>query len=134
MQFATLSPCRNDGRPQPRVTNRARSSSQESPIPAQSRLLTVRELADLLQVPSATIYAWRYKRKGPTAIPVGKYLRFRPEDVAAWLEAHAEPPHAEGGPVVAGVGRNLRNARRRRRVPSTPADGPHTHSGDSRGS
>ena len=27
-----------------------------------SRLLTVQELADLLQIPAKTIYTWRYKR------------------------------------------------------------------------
>jgi excisionase family DNA binding protein len=60
--------------------------------PLMSRLLTVQELADLLQVPTKTIYTWRYKRSGPPAIPIGRYLRFRPEDVAAWLETRAEPP------------------------------------------
>jgi excisionase family DNA binding protein len=53
------------------------------------RLLTVRELADLLQVPPKTIYTWRYKGIGPPAIPVGRYLRIGAEDVVAWLEARA---------------------------------------------
>jgi excisionase family DNA binding protein len=57
-----------------------------------SRLLTVQELADLLQIPAKTIYTWRYKRIGPPAVPMGKYLRFRVEDVAAWLEEHADVP------------------------------------------
>jgi excisionase family DNA binding protein len=55
-----------------------------------SRLLTVQELADLLQVPLKTIYTWRYKGIGPPAVPVGKYLRFRTEDVAAWLDTRAD--------------------------------------------
>ena len=55
-------------------------------------LLTVQELADLLQVPVKTIYTWRYKRIGPPAVPMGKYLRFRAEDVAAWLDSHADAP------------------------------------------
>jgi excisionase family DNA binding protein len=87
----------------------------------------VRELADLLQVPHKTIYAWRYKGKGPTAVPVGKYLRFRPEDVAAWLEARAEPPRREAGPVVAHGGGNRSTPRPRRLVPSTSAGGMNTH-------
>ena len=33
-----------------------------------SRLLTVQELADLLQIPAKTIYTWRYKRIGPPAV------------------------------------------------------------------
>jgi excisionase family DNA binding protein len=58
--------------------------------PDLSRLLTVEELADLLQVPPKTIYAWRYKGVGPPAVQVGKYLRFRVEDVAAWLDARSD--------------------------------------------
>ena len=64
--------------------------SPPAPEAVPSRLLTVQELADLLQVPAKTIYAWRYKRIGPPAVPMGKYLRFRAEDVAAWLDARAE--------------------------------------------
>jgi excisionase family DNA binding protein len=64
---------------------------RESTKASVSRLLTVQELADLLQVPLKTIYTWRYKGTGPPAVPVGKYLRFRPEDVAAWLDARADP-------------------------------------------
>ena len=61
-----------------------------------SRLLTVQELADLLQIPTKTIYTWRYKRIGPPAVPMGKYLRFRAEDVAAWLDEHADAPRRGG--------------------------------------
>lgn len=95
----------------------------------------MRELADLLQVPPATIYAWRYKGKGPTAVPVGKYLRFRPEDVAAWLEARAETPRDEDRPVVAhGRGRGPSTTRHGRRAPSTSANGLPTHPSTSRSS
>jgi predicted DNA-binding transcriptional regulator AlpA len=52
----------------------------------------VQELADLLQIPAKTIYTWRYKRIGPPAVPMGKYLRFRAEDVAAWLGARGRAP------------------------------------------
>jgi len=62
-----------------------------------SRLLTVQELAELLQVPTKTIYTWRYKRIGPPAVPMGKHLRFRAEDVAAWLDARADMPRTEPG-------------------------------------
>lgn len=55
-----------------------------------SRLLTVQELSDLLQIPTKTIYTWRYKGIGPPAVPIGKYLRFRAEDVAALLDSRAD--------------------------------------------
>ena len=70
------------------MTRRAATTeATQVPLP---RLLTVRELADLLQVPPKTIYTWRYKGVGPPAIPLGRYLRFRADDVAAWLQSRAE--------------------------------------------
>jgi excisionase family DNA binding protein len=49
------------------------------------RLLTVEDLAEYLEVPVATIYAWRYHRQGPPGFRVGKHLRFRWSDVEAWI-------------------------------------------------
>jgi excisionase family DNA binding protein len=51
-----------------------------------NRLLTVEELADYLGVPVATIYAWRYRREGPSGFRVGKHLRFRWRDVEEWID------------------------------------------------
>ena len=50
------------------------------------RLLTVEDLAEYLEVPVATIYAWRYHRQGPPGFRVGRHLRFRWSDVEAWIE------------------------------------------------
>ena len=77
-----------------RVVTRGASTApvRRGPGKSLSRLLTVKELAELLQVPVQTIYTWRYKRIGPPAVPMGKYLRFRPEDVAAWLDSRADAP------------------------------------------
>jgi excisionase family DNA binding protein len=50
------------------------------------QLLTVEELADFLQIPQTTIYAWRHRRKGPDAIRVGRHLRFRITDIESWLD------------------------------------------------
>lgn len=48
-------------------------------------LLTVQDLADYLDVPVATIYAWRYRRQGPPGFRVGRHLRFRWSDVEQWI-------------------------------------------------
>ena len=51
-------------------------------------LETVDELAARLKVKKGWIYA-RTRENGPTAIPrikIGKYLRFEPDEVDAWLE------------------------------------------------
>lgn len=49
------------------------------------RLLTVEDLADYLDVPVATIYAWRYRRQGPPGFRVGRHVRFRRSDVEQWI-------------------------------------------------
>ena len=49
-------------------------------------LWTVEELAEFLGVPVATIYAWRNRGEGPPAFRVGRYLRFRSDEVTAWLD------------------------------------------------
>lgn len=67
------------------------SHTAQAPL---SRLMTVQELADLLQIPAKTIYAWRYKGEGPPGVSVGRHLRFRAEDVAVWLDTQVGSPSA----------------------------------------
>lgn len=50
-------------------------------------LLTPREVSAILRVPDATLTAWRYRATGPRWIRVGRYVRYRPRDVDAWLDA-----------------------------------------------
>ncbi len=50
------------------------------------RLLSVRDLSEMLQVPVGTIYHWRHRGEGPRPIRIGGHLRFDPADVARWLE------------------------------------------------
>jgi predicted DNA-binding transcriptional regulator AlpA len=47
------------------------------------------ETAEFLGVPVATLYQWRYLRKGPRAYRVGRWLRYDPDDVRAWLIGQA---------------------------------------------
>lgn len=48
------------------------------------RHLTVEELAERLQVPVATLYVWRSRHIGPRGMKVGRWVRYRLEDVEAW--------------------------------------------------
>lgn len=51
-------------------------------------LLTITELAEKLKVRKSWVYS-RTREREPHSIPrvkVGKYLRFRLEDVIAWIE------------------------------------------------
>lgn len=48
--------------------------------------LTTAEVAELLQIPVRTIYAWRAQRQeAPLAIRVGKHLRWQRSALEAWL-------------------------------------------------
>lgn len=49
-------------------------------------LLTPDELASLLRVPVKTLTMWRYRGTGPVWVRVGRYVRYRPDDVSAWLD------------------------------------------------
>lgn len=48
-------------------------------------LLTAQELADYLDVPLGTLYAWRYRGEGPIGFRVGKHVRYRWTDVENWI-------------------------------------------------
>ena len=54
------------------------------------RLLTVKEVADLLQVPESWLYSHSRKRSKDRipAVKVGKYVRFNQDDVTEWIERH----------------------------------------------
>lgn len=57
----------------------------------EGRLLTAQDLADRLSVPLQSIYGWRVAHKGPRGLRVGKYIRYRLEDVLAWEESQMDP-------------------------------------------
>lgn len=47
------------------------------------------DLARYLQVPKKTVYAWNSAGTGPRLVRIGKYVRYRREDVQAWLAERA---------------------------------------------
>lgn len=53
-------------------------------------LLTAQDLAEFLDVPVATIYAWRYRRQGPPGLRVGRHLRYRRVDIDQWIDDRLE--------------------------------------------
>ncbi len=48
-------------------------------------LLTVRDVAEILQVPVSTVHHWAVRGDGPPSFKVGKHRRFDAAVVAAWL-------------------------------------------------
>lgn len=48
-------------------------------------LLTPVQVSELLQIPVKTLAEWRFKRNGLNYYKVGRYVRYRLEDVNAFL-------------------------------------------------
>ena len=48
-------------------------------------LLTEEEVAKQLHVSVASLRRWRLERRGPQFIKVGSLVRYRPEEIEAWL-------------------------------------------------
>ncbi|MFJ6460005.1 helix-turn-helix transcriptional regulator [Streptomyces sp. NPDC091387] len=56
------------------------------------RYLTPEDLVAMFSLPSVeTVYAWRRKKLGPPAVRIGKYLRYDPAAVHAWV--HEQTAH-----------------------------------------
>jgi excisionase family DNA binding protein len=74
----------NEGPPKPRFAPPLSPEDQDQ----NKDLLSVDEMAALLRVPKSWIYGQtRLKNEDPIPyLMVGKYLRFRPHKVFAWLE------------------------------------------------
>jgi excisionase family DNA binding protein len=61
--------------------------------PVKSELLTVQQVADLLQVPRSWVYGRMRKRtlERLPAYRLGKYWRFSKDEVIAWIANHRCP-------------------------------------------
>ncbi|MGW0144514.1 helix-turn-helix transcriptional regulator [Streptomyces sp. NPDC003333] len=49
------------------------------------RYLTPDDIAEMFEVPLETVYQWRRKRTGPPGFRIGKYVRYDPADVHAYV-------------------------------------------------
>jgi len=84
-------------------------------------LLTTEQAAELCSVAPRTLVVWRSEgRDGPPFVRVGRRaVRYRPRDIAAWLEAGVRTSTSDPGPTVQTdepmQPRTRRTARRRRR-------------------
>lgn len=59
------------------------------------RLMNADEVAEHLGVKKQTLYAWRLTPgRGPRAIRVGRYLRWRMSEITAFEETNLEPMSA----------------------------------------
>lgn len=55
-------------------------------VASRRRLMRPEELAEYLGVRLHCVYAWSSRGGGPKVVHVGGRLRYRPDDVEAWLD------------------------------------------------
>jgi len=67
---------RTSAQPDPRATLRGG-------LP--DRYLTPDDIAEMFEVPKETVYQWRKKNTGPPSFRIGKYVRYDPADVRAYV-------------------------------------------------
>ena len=61
-------------------------------IPSRFETLwTVDEAAEYLLMSKQTLYGWRCRGYGPPSYRLGNQLRYRPEELRAWVDAQALP-------------------------------------------
>lgn len=53
-------------------------------------LWTIEDVSAFLRVPVKTLYQWRTKKYGPKGKRIGRYVRYRTEDVISWLDSVEE--------------------------------------------
>jgi excisionase family DNA binding protein len=66
--------------------------AQPQTTEGNARWLSPELLANELDLPTRTIYGWRTKGGGPRGYRIGRHVRFKREDVEAWLETRADDP------------------------------------------
>jgi len=60
------------------------------------KLLSRREVAELLGVPAGTVDQWAATGTGPRYMKVGRHARYRPSDLEKWLDTRAQEQRAAG--------------------------------------
>lgn len=50
-------------------------------------MMSPRDVAAQLNVPLATVYRWNHMGDGPPRVRIGRHVRYRLEDVEAWVES-----------------------------------------------
>jgi excisionase family DNA binding protein len=61
---------------------------------SRTPLLTTQEVAMWLGMREGTLRYWRHTKRGPRSIAVGGAVRYRREDVEAWLDARTREPRS----------------------------------------
>lgn len=57
-------------------------------------LLSIKEVADIVRVPEATLRYWRHLGTGPHSFRIGRSVRYWRTEVFHWLEEQSDCPQA----------------------------------------
>jgi hypothetical protein len=68
-----------------------RQAAQVATSEAGGRLLTVEEAAEKIDVPAATLVAWRYAAQGPRSFLLGRRVVYRSADLEKWAAENEHP-------------------------------------------
>jgi excisionase family DNA binding protein len=49
------------------------------------KLWGIKDVAEYLDIPLQTLYQWRSRGYGPPGIRLGRHVKYRPDDVRAWI-------------------------------------------------
>lgn len=52
------------------------------------RLWSIEQTAEYLALSVKTLYGWRARRYGPPSYRIGNLVRYRPDEVRDWVDAH----------------------------------------------
>jgi hypothetical protein len=85
----------NAGNPGP--PRAATTPNQHAPM---TTLLTEQEAAALLRVSVKAVQGWRYRGAGPRFVKVGRCVRYRPEDLQAFVLAALRNSTSDPGPTL----------------------------------
>lgn len=72
----------NDSKPQLSIV----STSPAGEVPELRDLIDEAQLAARLGVSRSTLQSWRYSRRGPRYIKIGRLIRYRNADIDAFLD------------------------------------------------
>lgn len=65
--------------------------SMRSALPhADDELMTLKEVAELVRVPEATLRYWRHLGTGPHGFRIGRSVRYWRNDVIHWLDEQSQ--------------------------------------------
>lgn len=67
----------------------AHSESTTAKSQSLGVLMDPTAVSQYLGVPIGTLANWRYQRRGPAFVRVGRHVRYRAEDVGEWLAMRA---------------------------------------------